>query len=256
VRGYSSDGTSAYHGLQLRVARRFSSRLIFAAHYVWSRALDDTSDIGVFTVADRDVTPWGRANSDRTHNFAGYWVAELPGLRSVALLRHALSGWRLSGDVQLSSGAPLRIRNSVDSTLLGVGQGMPDITGEFRDFDPREIRTFTLPTGRTVTGNFLFDPTVFKTVMPKTPDAARPGNLGRNVFSGPGMANVDLSLARDIRIKERHRVEFRIDSTNVFNHVQFVAMGNMMSNTDSIQFGRVNRTTGPRRVQLQVRYSF
>ncbi len=256
VKGYASDGTSVYHGMQLRISRRFSSSLLFSAHYVWSRTLDDASGIGLFTLADRAVTPWGRADTDRTHSLAGYWVAELPGPSKSPALRHALSGWRLSGNVQLRTGMPLQIRNPVDSTLQGFAAGMPDITGPFRTFDPREIHTFTLPGGRTVTGNFLFDPTVFKTVIPATPEAARAGNLGRNVFSGPGMADVDLSLLREIRLTERHRVEVRVDSINALNHAQFVAMPATMSNTNNIQFGRVLRTTGPRRVQFQIRYSY
>jgi hypothetical protein len=42
--------------------------------------------------------------------------------------------------------------------------------------------------------NFLFDPTVFRMLLPNSPPEARPGNLGRNVFYGPGLNNVDLSL--------------------------------------------------------------
>ena len=96
VSGFSADGTSIYHGLQVTTARRFASRLLLDFHYVWSRTLDDASGIGVFQLADRAATPWGRADSDRTHSFAGYCVLDIPAWRSIPVARHALSGWRLS----------------------------------------------------------------------------------------------------------------------------------------------------------------
>ncbi len=254
VAGYVSDGTSVYNALQLGVSRRFSSRLLIEGHYVWSRTLDNVGGTGnVFNLADPASTPWARANSDRTHNFVGYWVFSVPAQFRSPLLKWALSGWRLSGNVQLRSGVPLQIRNPIDSTWQGLAAAMPDIIGTFQSFDPRQVRTFKLPNGRTFTGNFFFDPTVFRPVIPKTPVETRIGNLGRNVFSGPGTADVDLSLAKEFRVKERHRFEIRAEAVNAFNHAQFV-QGNGGANNN--QFGRVTSTSGPRRIQIQLRYSF
>jgi hypothetical protein len=132
---------------------------------------------------------------------------------------------------------------------------MPDITGQFRAFDPREVHTFKLPNGQTVTGNFLFDPTVFQIVNPQSPEAARIGNLGRNVFSGAGVAQVDFSLAKEFRIIKEHRLETRIDATNGLNHAQFLVNRAAVS-LNGAMFGRVASTLGPRRVQFQLRYNF
>ncbi len=95
VKGFASDGDSVYHGLQLSAGRRFSQRVLFQAHYVWSKTMDNAGGIGASSavVADRAATPWGRANSDRPHNFVGYWVAELPGYSRVPVLKHVISGW-------------------------------------------------------------------------------------------------------------------------------------------------------------------
>jgi hypothetical protein len=38
------------------------------------------------------------------------------------------------------------------------------------------------------------------------------GALGRNTFTGPGFARVDLSLERNFRITERFRTILRIES--------------------------------------------
>jgi hypothetical protein len=256
VVGYASDGTSVYNGLQVTASRRLSSQLLFNLDYVWSRTLDNAS--GVFSPydpADRAVTPWGRANSDRTHNFVAFWVVDLPGLSSLRMLTPVVSGWRLSGNVQLRTGMPLQIRSYIDSTLLGTAPGMPDIIGTFSSFNPREIHKFKLPNGQTTSGNFFFDPSVFKIVDPASPAEARPGNLGRNVFDGPLTANVDLSLQKDFSIQERHKVAVRIDATNALNHAQFWMSPYNLS-IASPGFGKASGTTGPRKVQFQLRYSF
>ena len=73
-----------------------------------------------------------------------------------------------------------------------------------------------------MTGNFSFDPTVFKPVLPASPEDARPGNPGRNAFTGPGVANVDMNLQKRSSLGDRHSIDLRIDATNAFNHVQCV----------------------------------
>ncbi len=255
VTGFVCDGSSLYNGMQVTFSRRFSERLLLNANYVWSKALDNSSGIGVFQLADRDVTTWARANADRRHSFAAYWVLSLPGWSRYAPIRHVTSGWRLSGSVQVRSGPPLQILNPYDSTLQGYAQTTPDIIGSFQRLDPRVVRTFKLPNGRTATGNFFFDPTAFKVVKPTGPETARLGNLGRNAFTGLGADNVDLSLARDFHLRERQRVEIRIDASNALNHAQFFAQA-ASTNVNNAMFGRVVGTTGPRRLQFQLRYSF
>jgi len=43
------------------------------------------------------------------------------------------------------------------------------------------------------------------------------GNLGRNAFVGPGFADVDLSVIKNIPITERVRVQLRAEMFNVIN---------------------------------------
>ncbi len=255
VTGYTGDGVSSYHALQTVVSRRFARHWQINAHYVWSKALDNNGGDGrnIHNLADRQATPWARANFDRGHQFVLYSVWELPGVRRRKVLDGILSGWQATGIVQVRSGMPLNIRNAVDSTLRGSTAGFPDLIGPFRKLDPRDVRTFRLPNGQTITGNFLFDPSVFRSVLPSNAGEARTGNFGRNVFSGPGMNNINLSLLKRVMVAERHRVEVRVDAANLLNHAQFFIPGLF---TNSSQFGRTTRTTGPRTIQLVVKYSF
>jgi hypothetical protein len=47
-------------------------------------------------------------------------------------------------------------------------------------------------------------------------------NGGRNTLRLPGLANLDLSLGKRIRIDERRQVQFRVEAYNALNHAQFV----------------------------------
>ena len=53
------------------------------------------------------------------------------------------------------------------------------------------------------------------------PCAGTFGNVGRGSFSGPGLANVDVSLFKDTQITERVKMEFRTECFNVLNHPNF-----------------------------------
>ena len=142
------------------------------------------------------------------------------------------------------------------TTLRGGDATTAEMTGPFRRLNPREVHTFTLPNGNTVTGNFYFDPTVFVRLNPNGPTQARPGNLGRNSFTGLGRNNVDVSLMKTFTIAERHHIQLRMDTTNLFNHAQFIPSNRGGVNVQSPVFGQTNRTAGPRRFQFVLKYNF
>jgi hypothetical protein len=49
------------------------------------------------------------------------------------------------------------------------------------------------------------------------PDVGTWGNLGRGTFTGPGLANVDLSLLKNIAVSEKTGLQFRTEFFNAFN---------------------------------------
>ncbi len=85
------------------------------------------------------------------------------------------------------------------------------------------------------------------------------GNAGRNAFIGPGLANSDISALKEIEIgREGHRLQFRVDFFNLFNHPNFDLPNRIF---DSRTFGEVrssnaNGDNPPRQIQLALRYSF
>ena len=94
-----------------------------------------------------------------------------------------------------------------------------------------------------------FDQTAFT-----TPAQFVYGNAGRDILYGPGRTNLDASLFKDFRVRERLTVQFRGESFNVFNHPQF---GQPNATIGSGAVGTITSTVGnPRQMQVALRLMF
>lgn len=96
------------------------------------------------------------------------------------------------------------------------------------------------------------------------------GNAARNVFSGPGFKNVDMAIAKNWKIREATRVEFRTEFFNLFNHANFGSPTGSPNVNPTIGsaggFGFARNTPdsgnavlgqgGPRHIQFGLRISF
>ncbi|HYL98523.1 MAG TPA: hypothetical protein VEZ90_06170, partial [Blastocatellia bacterium] len=166
--------------------------------------------------------------------------------------------WGVGGVTQLASGIPIDIGeiSFVDDGSIAFLR--PDLIGVYHQLDPRRVRTFVV-NGRPLQGNFFYDPTAF---LPTFPGA---GNLGRNVFSGPGINLTSLSIIKRTQLRGSQLLELRADVTNLFNHANF-APPNQSPSTGgtSIQLaaptlsstGQVFLAGPGRHIQLSVRYRF
>ena len=66
-----------------------------------------------------------------------------------------------------------------------------------------------------------------------------PGNVSRNKYYGPKFADVDLSVIKNIPLRERLKVQVRADMFNIFNRI------NLASGAGSVGSGGViNDTIG------------
>ena len=64
--------------------------------------------------------------------------------------------------------------------------------------------------------NEWFNPSAFV-----LPTAGTYGNLGRGVYRGPGLADLDVSLFKTTKITERTNLQFRAEFFNALNHANF-----------------------------------
>ena len=74
------------------------------------------------------------------------------------------------------------------------------------------------------------------------PSPGTNGNLGRNMYRGPGFAETDLSLAKTFRILERLSCQIRFDAFNAFYRVN---LGNPVSDLSNSNFGRSMSADAP-----------
>jgi hypothetical protein len=149
-----------------------------------------------------------------------------------------IGGWQLSGVFTARSGYPL-----VMSASIPNGGNRPNSTG--KSADPGGGRTRNEQVSR------WFDTSQFT-----QPAAFTFGNVWRTLpdARGPGYQNVDLSLLKNTKLRERINLQFRAEYFNLFNHPNFWQPNTTLG---SQQFGQLNTTTGlPRVGQLALKLLF
>ncbi|MEP7339801.1 MAG: TonB-dependent receptor [Acidobacteriota bacterium] len=196
-----------YNSLQLKLDKRFSDGYSVLMHYTYQKQAQDDGGYFFFD-ADLNRGPAGWA---RDHAFVLSQVYELPigkGKKFLGdLSRPAdllFGGWQFNSNTTIQSGLPFD--NSFDTGgISDTGTGRPNVNGEVKTGTTR---------GSDGTIRFFTDLSVFS-----SPAVGTFGNQKRNSLRGPGYWRTDASLFKKFKITETHELEFRIESVNVFNHV-------------------------------------
>jgi hypothetical protein len=238
-------GTSNFHSLQAQAHRRFSNGVELDIVYTWSKYMDYT---GSFPMFQPRRWLYGESGDDRTHNFKMAWVWDLPHVKfHHAAIKTIVNGWQLAGLASFISGSPSGIAftttNGVDLTGGGDGNrimvlGNPVIA--------KGDRTFYR----------FFNPTVFA-----EPVKGIIGNAGRNLFRGPGINSWDIAMKREFSVKEKAKLQLRMDTYNAFNHTQFSSVNSTAQfdangNQVNTALGQVNGARASRRAEGSIRVTF
>jgi hypothetical protein len=267
----TSEGNSSYHALQAHLDRRFVHGLQLATSYTWSKFIDSTSD-GVGSMglqqpdkANRTSVPVmqgglkldrGLSDFDRPQRLTISYLWTVPGLRS-GWLRYPLGGWQLAGITTFQSGTPFSVGNGSDRNNDGLNGDRPDIGNPNAPLNSRGIIFPKCPTGyqNPDTGSCVTSSDVHWVEGAGFPNAA---TVGRNTLRTGVTNNFDLNLTKSIPVGESHRVEFRWEALNVFNHPQFVNVPQMSVNgTPSGRFlNRDFTDSGVRSMWVQVKLVF
>ncbi len=80
------------------------------------------------------------------------------------------------------------------------------------------------------------------------------GTAGRNIIDGPGLKNVDMTIARSFRLSERKSLQFRGEATNALNLVNLSNPGTN-ANTAST-FGKITTARAMRQAQVGLKLVF
>ena len=79
------------------------------------------------------------------------------------------------------------------------------------------------------------------------------GNAGRNLVRGPGYTNVDISLHKNISLREKVSLQLRAESFNALNTPHY---GNPNASRNSGSFGSVTSASGERVMQFALKFIY
>ena len=295
---------SNYNGLQVTLNQRVSHGLNFTVGYTYSHALDMGSDEiteQLMMNARNPQLEYGDAGFDIRHvlTLGGSYI--IPGRKSPGQI---LEGWQINTAVILMTPLPVMAVDTLDDTS-GTGdlQDRWTLVGNPSDFKvgqlarvpcygqagskfaaagcstavPQACLTAAAaepagPGGTTGTaqlnsiGCYMAGSSV---IVP--PAQGTFGSMQRNELRGQAFENVDFSIFKDWKFKERLSAQFRAEFFNLFNTVQYVSEGQGTTTTTSLSApttfgvasseagatgGTVTGTGLPRRIQFGVKLIF
>jgi len=187
-----TEGNNSYNSLQLDLSRRFSKGLEFRASYTWSKNLDinsaltgaQASNQAQMVLNRNDVhLDWGPSalNAAQQVSLSGRY--ELPLGRG-----KVLSGWQLNAIVTLLKRFPDH----------AAGWFQPLRRRRYAQSRPPVAESGVQRIDRGRQSNQWFNPNAFS-----CPHGRTYGNAGRGILLGPGLADMDLSLFKDVALTER-----------------------------------------------------
>jgi hypothetical protein len=247
-----TNGRADYNSMQLRVQRRMRDGLAFTVAYTWGSALGDFLDhlsagggaTGNFPrsayAMEKD---YGPLPFDVRHRLVTSFIYELPwgGGRRVepkGALGAIVNDWIVNGILTLNGGLPFTVTSN-DRQNTGPGRSIrADCLGDGQ------------PSGFERTIDRWFDTSAFA-----VPALFTYGNCGYNTLRGPKSKSMNLSIFRTVPLPNSRRLEFRLETFNLFNWVNFGFPGASVSNLNA--FGRITTTlSDPREMQFAVKFYF
>jgi hypothetical protein len=244
-----------YNSLQVRVLHAFAHGLHMDLNYTWSKEIDNTDNMednqgynSGGTAASPDFTNFSNNRrlgfSEIPHRLAPTFFYEMPFGKGKPMevpnkgLRAIVGDWQTAGSVVWQQGMPFSISGANSGAALGRPdrvQGTPlEVPADLQRWYAGDTKV-TLPDGRVIQpakNTFLkyYEGAWSGRVLQMAngsyvPDVYWWGTAAQTFdqMRGPGRYNLDLSLRRTFKIKERVRLEFAANATNLFNNTQLSA---------------------------------
>ena len=251
---WSTVAHSSYHALQAKFRKRYSNGLQFLLSYTWSKLIDDFSAVAAYGNQSPGYTDYYNrrldksiSGIDQTHVLTFNYQWELPlgkGKRYLSrggMANYLAGGWVLNGITTHQSGLPISINSRVNTLNNFGGTQRPNMTG----MNPNTTGS------NAIRINGWINPAAFVDVGPFTY-----GNTGRFVpgLRAPSYGNWDVSVLKNIPIREKLHAQFRLELFNAFNMVNFMPPGGTAFGTSN--FGTITSTEPARSIQLGLKLNF
>jgi hypothetical protein len=243
-------GTGSYNSLILSLAHRFARNFSSTTNYTWSHCISDLYTPALGYGPDDTSNPakprGDRGNcpsADVRQVFSESIVLTSPKFSGRAL--ETIAGdWKLGISIKADSGYYLTVNTATDVALVGT-------SGIQR---PNQVLSNVYLPNKGQSG--WLNPAAFA-----TPATGTFGNLGAANILGPAALNVDVSLSRIFRIKDRTQLEIRGEAFNLPNLANLynpVVASITAPNfgVPAVPSGTAPTRNDPRIMQLALKYVF
>jgi hypothetical protein len=225
--------TSSYNSMQTTLEMRPRNGMSLSINHTWAHSIDN-SEVRYIAFAV-PTTIKGSSNSDIRNRLVVSWVYDLPWNRSwnghwTVLVRN----WRLNAIAFAQTGLPFAVTQTGTQTNNATGTNRPNQVASFRVANPTTDQWFN-------TAAFVAQP------------ANTWGNEGRNLLTAPGTWNMDLSIHREFKVREKITAQFRLES---FDFTNTVLPAQPISVLGQADFGKIITWTSGRQNQIALKFLF
>jgi hypothetical protein len=177
---------------------------------------------------------YGTGENSIKHRFAAGLTYDIPTAQALNKIgKSVLGGWEVSTLTAIQSGKPITVENSWNDGMAEVSLGY--MYGGNAD-RPNQIAKATLshPTHKEWFNTAAFQVQPIGTV----------GNDPRNNITGPRFGHADLSLAKNFRVTEGVKAQFRAQAFNFTNQTSYYMSDTNDGNSamGSATFGQITET--------------
>ena len=220
-----SASNSNYNSLQVQLTQKQFHGVTGSVAYTWGKAIDTASEArNVIPANSYNISlDRGRSDFDVRHTITTFVSYNVPSFTSK--FKKLTQGWQLNALATAHTGTPILFRAGIDANGDGDTFDRINVTG-----DPFA----NLPVQSGPTSRVWVNRNAFSAATPGTI-----GNLGRNVFSGPGFFSIDPSLFKEVALTERFKIQFRAEIFNVLNWTNYA---NPTTTFNSGSFGTITNT--------------
>jgi hypothetical protein len=271
---FATNGSYVYNALLATVRRQFSKGLQLQVSYTWDKGLV-TQGYGINTppYVTLQLAPSPVYHPQRV---VINYVWNLP-VHMNGVAGKVLNDWTWAGVTTIQNGVPFSVYDSGAGTVFFQG-GAPyaDTIGSAQlcpGVNPLTSGPIEQRLGGTLSANGYLNPAAFadsggSCTLPTPGAAGQPkpgtgfGNIGLGTFLSPGQYNWDMSIAKNIKIRESKTLEIRGEFFNTFNHPQFSFNpvddpAAAAQDAGGNSFGQVTvSSVNPRLIQLVAKFLF
>jgi hypothetical protein len=257
--------TSAYESLQVTLTHRYSKGLYLLGGYTWGHAIDvagTTNNIAASYIPQNSLdyhAEKGNGDYDIRHRFTLSATYDLPSRKGWGQM---LEGWQVTSILQWQTGTPRLLYDDYnDFSLTGEGSNASNERWNIKgdpsnlkwsakapipflantlDEDGNVIARNPICTSVSNTPQLLASLDIAGGCFAQNGTVLYPmavgtfGNMGRNIFRGPGFVNWDASISKIWRFGEKVRLQVRGEMFNAANHANFASLSGDLSTPSSL----------------------